>query len=186
MSAICVFNIYKVILSVSLTRYPPQPTSETLHPRAHRQWTWRRTPSWPARPAGGCSSSSGWQGQGRVREGAAGVDNVCTLLVSLPVLLGQVYAPHALLLRLVLPPLLPGSPSSPPYSPDRCRRIIISTILWALRHAGLASAPAKLHTDATPMAMHFIATPQPPSSSTYSCCSTAVDTGSFSSSHRPW
>ena len=41
-----------------------------------------------------------------------------------------------------------------PCSSDRFRCLLRSTISWALRLAGLASFPAKPHTDATATAMH--------------------------------
>ena len=62
------------------------------------------------------------------------VHHVGALLVALTVLFGRVHAPQALLLR-ALTPLLPGSPSAPPYSPEHRRRLITSTISWALRLA---------------------------------------------------
>ena len=67
--------------------------------------------------------------------------------MALPVLLGRLHTPQALLLWLALPPLLPGSPI-----PERCRHLIVSTISWALRLAGLALAPAKPHMDAMAIA----------------------------------
>ena len=95
--------------------------------------------------------------------------------MALPVLLGRVHAPQALLLWLAQ------------YSPHRCGRLIISTISWALCLAGLAWATAKPHTDATATTMHSTTTLQPPLSSTRSYCSTAVDgKSSCSSSRRPW
>ena len=64
------------------------------------------------------------------------VHHVGALLVALTVLIGRVHAPQpqALLLR-ALTLLLPGSPSAPPYSPEHRRRLITSTISWALRLA---------------------------------------------------
>ena len=62
------------------------------------------------------------------------VHHVGALLVALTVLFGRVHAPQALLLR-ALTPLLPGSPSASPYFPEHRRRLITSTISWALRLA---------------------------------------------------
>ena len=87
-------------------------------------------------------------------------DLVGSLIAARPVLLGRVHAPQSLLLQ-ALPPLLPGSPPTSPYSPGRCCRLITSTISWALRLAGLALAPVKPHTNATAKVIH--PTPQPPS-----------------------
>ena len=87
-------------------------------------------------------------------------DLVGSLIAARPVLLGRVHAPQSLLLQ-ALPPLLPGSPPTSPYSPGRYCRLITSTISWALRLAGLALAPAKPHTNATAKVIH--PTPQPPS-----------------------
>ena len=52
--------------------------------------------------------------------------------------LGQIYAPHALLLflRLTLPSLLPEPPSTPPYSPLHCHHLKVPTISWAIHLAG--------------------------------------------------
>ena len=70
-----------------------------------------------------------------------------SLAVGALLLLGRLHTPQALLLWLALPPLLPGSPI-----PERCHHLIVSTISWALRLAGLALAPAKPHMDAMAIA----------------------------------
>ena len=58
--------------------------------------------------------------------------------LTLPVPLGRINAPHAFLppLRRALPSLLPGSPSTPPYSPVHCRHLKVPTISWAIHLAG--------------------------------------------------